>query len=70
MLSACRLPGAQTSDGADTSEAVLERAVTAYSDAFLTGKLARATYTYSISAIDQESEPWVREGREWKQDDC
>lgn len=32
--------------------------------------MASATYTYSISAIDQESEPWVREDGRWLNDDC
>jgi hypothetical protein len=32
--------------------------------------LARVTYTYSIKAINQEAEPWVREGGDWHQDDC
>jgi hypothetical protein len=32
--------------------------------------LARVTYTYSIKAINQEAEPWTREGGSWHQDDC
>jgi len=32
--------------------------------------LARVTYTYSIKAINQEAEPWVREDGNWHQDDC
>jgi hypothetical protein len=32
--------------------------------------LARVTYTYSIKAINQEAEPWTREGGNWHQDDC
>lgn len=36
----------------------------------ISGDLARVTYTYDISAINQDSEPWVREDGEWKQDDC
>ena len=39
-------------------------------DAEISGNLARATYTYDISAINQSAEPWVRENGEWKQDDC
>ncbi|WP_182347803.1 hypothetical protein [Tomitella gaofuii] len=34
------------------------------------GDLARVTYTYATSDLDQESEPWVREGGHWRQDDC
>lgn len=36
----------------------------------VSGDLARVTYTYSIKAIDQEAEPWTREGGAWHQDDC
>ncbi|SNY69354.1 hypothetical protein [Paractinoplanes atraurantiacus] len=36
----------------------------------VTGDLARVTYTYSVKAINQESEPWTREGGDWHQDDC
>ena len=31
---------------------------------------ARVTYTYSVAQINQADEPWVREGGEWRQDDC
>ncbi len=34
------------------------------------GDLARVTYTYATSDLDQESEPWVREHGQWRQDDC
>ena len=32
--------------------------------------LARVTYTYAVKAINQEAEPWTREGGRWHQDDC
>lgn len=38
--------------------------------ASVSGDLARVTYTYSIKAINQDSEPWVREGGHWHEDDC
>ena len=38
--------------------------------ASVSGDLARVTYTYAIKAIDQDSEPWVREGGRWHEDDC
>lgn len=31
---------------------------------------ARATYTFPDASINQDSEPWVMEGGEWKEDDC
>ncbi len=36
----------------------------------LAGPLARVTYTYSASAINQQAEPWVFEKGSWHQDDC
>jgi len=36
----------------------------------ISGDLARVTYTYDVSAINQDSEPWVREGGHWHEDDC
>jgi hypothetical protein len=39
-------------------------------DAEVSGDLARATYTYSVPAINQDREPWVRESGEWRTDDC
>jgi hypothetical protein len=36
----------------------------------LAGDLARVTYRYDVAAIDQEREPWTREGGRWRQDDC
>ncbi len=39
-------------------------------EAEVAGDLARVSYTYAVPALDQLSEPWVREGGEWKQDDC
>ncbi|WP_433364225.1 hypothetical protein ACQPZX_33580 [Actinoplanes sp. CA-142083] len=38
--------------------------------AAVSGDLARVTYTYSVKAIDQDSEPWVREDGRWHEDDC
>ncbi|SDH14690.1 hypothetical protein [Klenkia brasiliensis] len=43
--------------------------ITSYS-AEVSGNLARVTYTYDVSAINQTSEPWAREEGQWKQDDC
>jgi hypothetical protein len=34
------------------------------------GDLARVTYTYDTAALDQRGEPWVREGGQWREDDC
>lgn len=39
-------------------------------EAEVSGDLARVTYTYEASALNQDSEPWVREGGEWRNDDC
>ena len=36
----------------------------------ISGDLARVTYTYAVSAINQTREPWVRESGEWDEDDC
>lgn len=36
----------------------------------LSGALARVTYRYDVAAIDQEAEPWAKEGGRWRQDDC
>ncbi len=36
----------------------------------VSGDLARVTYTYSVKAINQDAEPWSREGGDWHQDDC
>lgn len=36
----------------------------------VSGDLARVTYTYSVSAINQDAEPWVRESGHWHEDDC
>ncbi|MFF5077364.1 hypothetical protein ACFY36_09950 [Actinoplanes sp. NPDC000266] len=36
----------------------------------VSGDLARVTYTYTVKAINQESEPWTREAGAWHQDDC
>ncbi|SDT74256.1 nuclear transport factor 2 family protein [Actinoplanes derwentensis] len=36
----------------------------------VSGDLARVTYTYSVKAINQDSEPWAREQESWRQDDC
>lgn len=32
--------------------------------------MARVTYTYAISDINQSREPWVRESGDWHEDDC
>ena len=39
-------------------------------DAKISGDLARVTYTYDVAEINQDSEPWVREGGDWHEDDC
>jgi len=36
----------------------------------ISGGMARVTYTYSQAAINQVKEPWVREGDQWREDDC
>lgn len=36
----------------------------------ISGNLARVTYTYDDSSIDQGAEPWARESGEWHEDDC
>jgi hypothetical protein len=36
----------------------------------ISGDLARVTYAYDVAEINQDSEPWVREGRRWHEDDC
>jgi hypothetical protein len=38
--------------------------------ASISGDLARVTYTYTIKAINQDHEPWVREDGDWHEDDC
>lgn len=39
-------------------------------DADVQSSLARVTYTYSDSKINQTDEPWVQENGEWHEDDC
>lgn len=34
------------------------------------GDLARATYTFDVRALDQKSQPWVKENGTWHKDDC
>jgi hypothetical protein len=36
----------------------------------LAGDLARVTYTYAVPALDQKSQPWAREGGQWRYDGC
>lgn len=36
----------------------------------LQGTLARVTYTYADTTLNQSSEPWVAEGGQWREDDC
>jgi len=36
----------------------------------ISGSMARVTYTYDVPAINQDAEPWVREGGVWHEDDC
>jgi hypothetical protein len=39
-------------------------------DATVSGDLARVSYTFDVAEINQDSEPWVREGGKWLEDDC
>lgn len=39
-------------------------------DAKVSDDLARVTYTYGVPALDQDSEPWVQENGDWREDDC
>lgn len=39
-------------------------------DAQVSGDMARVTYTFDLAAINQDAEPWVREGGSWREDDC
>lgn len=34
------------------------------------GDMARVTYTFSVKAINQTREPWVKESGHWREDDC
>lgn len=36
----------------------------------ISGDMARVTYTFSVKAINQTAEPWVKEGSDWHEDDC
>lgn len=57
---------------------VVAAAAQAYGNAKITslsvdeqsGNLARVTYRYDRAELDQEGEPWVKQGGRWKQDDC
>ncbi len=44
--------------------------ITSFSVDELSGNLARVTYTYPVPALNQTSEPWVRESGQWREDDC
>lgn len=39
-------------------------------EANISDDIALVTYTYDVPALNQTSEPWVREGDAWKNDDC
>lgn len=39
-------------------------------DAQVAGSMARVTYTYSVSAIDQTGQPWSLEHGSWHYDGC
>lgn len=64
--------------GAETFAGIVAQAEQTYGsplelesfEAQISGDLARASYTYAVSAIDQDQEPWVREAGEWREDDC
>lgn len=36
----------------------------------ISGDMARVTYTYSVPALTQTGQPWVREGGAWHYDAC
>lgn len=36
----------------------------------ISDEFARVTYTFSVKAINQTKEPWVKEGGSWREDDC
>jgi hypothetical protein len=36
----------------------------------VSGGMARVTYTYSVTALNQDAEPWVMESGAWHEDDC
>jgi hypothetical protein len=36
----------------------------------LSGDMARVSYTYSVPALNQQGQPWVREGNAWRYDAC
>lgn len=36
----------------------------------LSGDVAVVSYTYSVPALDQKGQPWVREGDGWRYDAC
>ncbi|GAA2178852.1 hypothetical protein GCM10009785_03170 [Brooklawnia cerclae] len=36
----------------------------------ISGDMARVTYTFSVQAINQTDEPWVKEEGTWHEDDC
>jgi len=36
----------------------------------INGMQARVTYTFAVSSINQDHEPWVNEGGSWHEDDC
>jgi hypothetical protein len=36
----------------------------------LSGSMARVSYTYAVPKLDQNGQPWVREGGSWRYDAC
>lgn len=36
----------------------------------LAGDMARVTYTYAVPKLNQQSQPWAREGGAWRYDGC
>jgi hypothetical protein len=66
-----RMPEAEFTGIVDAAEKMYGSALPLQTySAKVSGDLARVTYTYSVKAINQESEPWAREDGAWHQDDC
>lgn len=63
---------------ADVYDATLTQAVATYGHQAistitvdsLSGDMARVTYTYTVPALDQHAQPWVREAGAWHYDAC
>lgn len=68
----------RTQISADVYKATLDQATATYGHQAiasvtvdsLAGDMARVTYTYSVPALDQRDQPWVREAGAWHYDAC